>query len=65
MRVRGDRIANESEALRRWALAGRGVLKRGAWGIRRELHTGALVSALDAFSLDDENLYAVTVAGVL
>ena len=34
VRVRGDRIANESKSLRNWATAGRGILRRAAFGIR-------------------------------
>ena len=64
VRVRGDRIANESESLRNWATAGRGILRRAAFGIRKELSSGDLVTALDAFSISS-NLYAVTSAGIL
>jgi len=60
VRVQGDRVANDSGALRDWALAGRGVIRRGALGIRKELSTGQLVTALDVFSVGDANLYAVT-----
>jgi len=60
VRVQGDRVANDSGALRDWALAGRDVIRRGALGIRKELSTGQLVTALDVFSVGDANLYAVT-----
>ncbi len=65
MRVRGDRVSNESQALKDWAIAGRGILRRGAWGIRDELRTGTLVTALDSYSAGASNLYAVTSGGML
>jgi len=60
VRVQGDRVANDSAALRDWALAGRGVIRRGTYGIRKDLSDGHLITALDEFSVGEANLYAVT-----
>jgi DNA-binding transcriptional LysR family regulator len=65
VRVQGDRVANDSAALRDWALAGRGIIRRGALGIRKELSAGQITTALDVFSVGEANLYAVTTAGLL
>jgi DNA-binding transcriptional LysR family regulator len=65
VRARGDRVSNESQALKDWAIAGRGILRRGAWGIREELRTGALVTARSSYSVSASNLYAVTNSGML
>jgi len=65
VRVRGDRIANDTLILRDWALAGLGVIRRDTFGIRRELASGSLVTALDAYSIREANLYAITTGGML
>src|SRR5262249_9815726 len=65
VRVRGDRVANDTLTLRDWALAGLGIMRREAFGIRRELASGKLVTALDAFSIREANLYAITTGGLL
>lgn len=65
VRVRGDRVANDTLTLRDWALAGRGVVRRDSLSIRNELASGQLVTALDTFSIGESNLYAVTTGGTL
>jgi DNA-binding transcriptional LysR family regulator len=65
VRVQGDRVANDSAALRDWALAGRGIIRRGALGIQKELSIGELTTVLDEFSVGEANLYAVTMGGLL
>lgn len=65
VRVRGDRVASDTLTLRDWALAGRGIMRRDAFSIRKELASGKLVTALDAFSIREANLYAVTTGGML
>jgi DNA-binding transcriptional LysR family regulator len=64
VRVRGDRVASDTLTLRDWALAGRGIMRREAFSIRKELASGKLVTALDAFSICEANLYAVTTGGI-
>ena len=51
VRVRGDQVSNESQAQK-------------DWGIREELRTGALVTALGSYSVSASNLYAVTNSGM-
>lgn len=65
VRVRGDRVANDTLTLRDWALAGLGIIRRDTFSIRREIASGKLVTALDAFSIREANLYAITTGGML
>ena len=58
------RVANDGGVLRQWALDGHGVIMRNAWDIRKELASGALVTALDTFVTSNANLYAVTAGSV-
>src|ERR1700726_1777707 len=58
VRVAGNRVANDGGVLRQWALDGHGVIMRNAWVIRKELASGALVTALDTFVTSNANLYA-------
>src|ERR1700730_9064061 len=60
VRVAGNRVANDGGVLRQWALDGHGVVMRNDLDIRKELASGALVTALDTFVISDANLYAVT-----
>ncbi|SOE95172.1 transcriptional regulator, LysR family [Burkholderia sp. D7] len=64
VRVAGNRVANDGGVLRQWALDGHGVIMRNAWDIRKELASGALVTALETFVTSTANLYAVTAGGV-
>jgi DNA-binding transcriptional LysR family regulator len=64
VRVAGNRVANDGGVLRQWALDGHGVIMRNAWDIRKELASGALVTALDTFVTSNANLYAVTAGSV-
>ncbi len=64
VRVAGNRVANDGGVLRQWALDGHGVIMRNALDIRKELASGALVTALDTFVTSNANLYAVTAGSV-
>jgi len=59
VRVAGNRVANDGGVLRQWALDGHGVIMRNDLDIRKELASGALVTALDTFVTSNANLYAV------
>jgi DNA-binding transcriptional LysR family regulator len=65
IRVKGNRVANDGTVLRHWALAGRGILRRTTTGIEHHLASGELVTALDAFSPGEANVYAVTPGGTV
>ena len=61
---RAARVTSDGGVLRQWALGGHGVIMRNALDIRRELASGALVTALDTFVTSNANLYAVTAGSV-
>ncbi|WP_025733662.1 LysR family transcriptional regulator [Carnimonas nigrificans] len=63
VRVSGDRSVNDGSALENWAMAGAGVVLLSSIDIREELENGRLETALDAFSHEDTNLYAVYPGG--
>ncbi|MCA9620460.1 MAG: LysR family transcriptional regulator, partial [Myxococcales bacterium] len=63
IRVDGDRLANDGEVLRTWAIAGAGVVLKSRWDVADDLAAGRLESCLDAFMADPVNLYAVHPAG--
>ena len=60
VRVGGDRQINDGEALRRWAIAGAGVVRKSSFDIAEDLHEGRLETALEAFTEEATNLYAVS-----
>jgi DNA-binding transcriptional LysR family regulator len=64
VKVRGNRMANNSTVLLNWAIGGHGVILRTAWNIRQELQSGALVPVLDEFLPNEANLYAVYNDGI-
>lgn len=47
--VRGDRIANDGDLVRRWALAGHGIVRKSQWDIAEDLRAGRLLALLRAF----------------
>lgn len=44
VQVRGDRVADDGEAVRRWALAGRGVAYKSQLDVAQDLQSGRLVA---------------------
>jgi DNA-binding transcriptional LysR family regulator len=64
VRVAGDRVANDGGVLRKWALKGRGVIVKNHWGIRNEIESGVLATALDAFVAQHVDVYAVLPGGI-
>lgn len=49
--VRGDRIANDGDLVRRWALAGFGIVRKSQWDIAEDLAAGRLVAILRAYEM--------------
>lgn len=49
--VRGDRIANDGDLVRRWALAGFGIVRKSQWDIAEDLAAGRLVTILRAYEV--------------
>ncbi|TMV85851.1 LysR family transcriptional regulator [Thioclava sp. BHET1] len=62
VRVSGNRQVNDGEALRQWAIAGAGVAQKSSFDIVDDLRLGRLETALDAFTVEPTNLYAVSPA---
>lgn len=63
VRVSGDRTANDGGALRSWAISGAGVVLKWNFDVEDDLAAGRLESVLDAFAIEENNLYAVHPAG--
>ncbi|MBT9386846.1 LysR family transcriptional regulator [Pseudooceanicola sp. CBS1P-1] len=60
VRVAGNRRVNDGETLRRWAVAGAGVIMKSSFDIDEELANGQLETVLDDYLSDSTNIYAVT-----
>lgn len=48
--VRGDKVVNDGYLVRRWALAGHGVILKSELDVRHDLSTGRLVALLEDFA---------------
>ncbi|HEU4406024.1 MAG TPA: LysR family transcriptional regulator [Polyangiaceae bacterium] len=55
--VRGDRAADDSDVVRRWALAGRGVAYKSALDVAQDLRAGALVALCREWQGEPAPLY--------
>lgn len=60
VRVSGDRQVNDGEALRQWAIAGAGVVQKSSFDIAEDIRQGRLETALEPFTAEATNLYAVS-----
>ncbi|ARE42290.1 Transcriptional regulator, LysR family (plasmid) [Rhodovulum sp. P5] len=60
VRVSGDRQVNDGEALRQWAIAGAGVVQKSSFDIAEDIRQGRLATALEDFTTEPTNLYAVS-----
>lgn len=56
----GNRQVNDGQTLREWAVAGAGVVNKSSFDIADDLAAGRLETALDAFTDEATNLYAVS-----
>lgn len=61
--VRGDRVANDGEAVRHWCAAGYGIARKSEWDIAEELSSGRLVPILRDFEPAPVGLQVVYPAG--
>ncbi|MCR4266587.1 LysR family transcriptional regulator [Nitratireductor sp. ZSWI3] len=57
--VRGDRMANDGDLVRRWAVAGHGVVRKSECDISEDLAVGRLVSLLTEYQVAALPLQAV------
>lgn len=63
VRVSGSRLVNDGQTLRHWAVAGAGVVMKSSFDVTEDLEAGRLETALETFTADSTNLYAVTPPG--
>lgn len=61
--VNPRRSANDSDLIRRWAMAGHGIAMKSIWDVSSDLAAGRLVELLPDFTLPDSNLQIVYPAG--
>lgn len=59
VRISGNRQVNDGETLRKWAVAGAGVVMKSSFDIADDIGAGRLETALDPFTNQATNLYAV------
>jgi DNA-binding transcriptional LysR family regulator len=57
--VTGRLTANDGAVLHAWARAGLGLAWRSTWEVGEDLEAGALVSVLDDYAIEDNDIYAV------
>ncbi|SIS89142.1 transcriptional regulator, LysR family [Roseivivax lentus] len=48
--IRGDKVVNDGYLVRRWALAGHGIILKSELDVRQDLATGRLVALLEDFA---------------
>lgn len=61
--VRGNRIANDGDLIRQWALEGRGIMRKSQWDVQQDLAEGRLVPLLRNFEVEPIHLQVVMSAG--
>jgi DNA-binding transcriptional LysR family regulator len=59
VRIEPRLASNDGEVVRRWALAGRGIILRSEWDVADDLRAGRLVRLLDAYALPDAPVVAL------
>lgn len=57
--VTGDRVADDGEAVRRWALAGRGIAYKSGLDVAEDLRDGRLLRLLPGWQAESAPLYLV------
>ncbi|ANT60993.1 LysR family transcriptional regulator [Salipiger sp. CCB-MM3] len=60
VRIMGNRQVNDGQTLREWAVAGAGVVNKSSFDIADDLAAGRLETALEEFTDEATNLYAVS-----
>lgn len=63
VRVKGDRSVNDGAILRRWAVAGYGVVLKSEFDVADDVSSGRLEGVLQDYVIGDTNLYAVHPSG--
>ena len=57
IKVSSNRVSNDTDVVRRWAIAGKGIAHRSHVDISSDLHTGKLVQLLSGFQSPPVELY--------
>ncbi len=65
VRVSGNRIANDGDYVRSWALAGHGVVLKSIWDVGADLRSGALVQVLKEFAPPESSVQIVYPQGAV
>jgi DNA-binding transcriptional LysR family regulator len=63
--VKGDRVGDDGELVRRWALAGHGVAYKSRYDVLSDLRAGRLVEALGDYAGEPSPLYLLCVHRML
>ncbi|ASC66552.1 LysR family transcriptional regulator [Achromobacter denitrificans] len=63
--VKGDRVGDDGELVRRWALAGQGVAYKSRYDVLSDLRAGRLVEALGDYASEPSPLYLLCVHRML
>ncbi|SSW72069.1 HTH-type transcriptional regulator DmlR [Achromobacter veterisilvae] len=63
--VKGDRVGDDGELVRRWALAGHGVAYKSRYDVLSDLRAGRLVEALGDYASEPSPLYLLCVHRML
>ncbi|MCY1538633.1 HTH-type transcriptional regulator DmlR [compost metagenome] len=63
--VKGDRVGDDGELVRRWALAGHGVAYKSRYDVLSDLRAGRLVEALADYTSEPSPLYLLCVHRML
>jgi len=59
LKVEGNMVCNDGQVLHDWALAGKGLAWRSMWEVATEIESGQLVTVLDEFAAQGNDIYAV------
>ncbi len=59
IRVQASLLSNDGDAIKQWALAGRGIMLRSEWDTAAEIANGKLVRVLPEWKLAAANVYAL------
>lgn len=51
VRVQGNRIANDGDVVRRWAVAGHGIVRKSLWDVTEDIRAGRLVPLLRPYEI--------------
>ncbi len=63
--VKGDRVGDDGDLVRRWALAGHGVAYKSRYDVLSDLRAGRLVEALSDYTSEPSPLYLLCVHRML